>query len=57
MDKDNFEKWALLKHGPIEITVEARQCSRCDDRTRDGHEATCVCVDEALGCGTNPGND
>jgi hypothetical protein len=57
VDKDDVEKWALLKHGPIEITVETRACSRCGLRARDGHEATCVCVDEALGCGTNPGND
>jgi hypothetical protein len=57
VDKDDIEKWTLLKHGPIEITVEARECSRCDHRGQDGCAGTCVCVDEALGDGAHAGND
>ncbi len=57
MDKDSIETWTLLKHGPIEITVEARDCSRCERRGQDGGDGTCVCVDEALGEGTYLGSD
>jgi hypothetical protein len=50
MDENEIEDWNSRKRGPIEITLELRECPRCCRRVEDeGAEGACVCVDEALG--------
>jgi hypothetical protein len=49
LDSEDIENWNNQKRGPIEITVEVRECPRCRRVTDEGAEGTCVCVDEALG--------
>lgn len=57
MDEDDVEKWTVLKRGPIEITVEVRECPRCRRVAGEGSDGACVCVDEALGDLTRPSRD
>jgi hypothetical protein len=49
VDSDDIENWNNQKRGPIEITVEVRECPRCRRVTDEGTDGPCVCVDEALG--------
>jgi hypothetical protein len=48
MDNDDIQSWHIQKRGPIEITVEFRECPRCRRVADESTEWPCTCVDEAL---------